>query len=640
MKRYVLLLLATLTSFNLATAANVELRGRDLKKTAKGVEISEQASRLSGYIKDLLDEGVMTGAISVALPHKAVELAAPYFTKALEAYSNIAADVTKEVRVAYRSKVASQLAPNMQDLSKEELVMLMHAAFYLNFPELVDAAAQPIANMLTWENLAYFKENLLGEMQAAIARGMPEALFPLVFDRPAKEHAFDPTWKFFELSEDGKLAVAISEAQQPEAGLSDIHIVEIESGRSLLTKGNVDLSWLSRDGTRVLFIGDEDEVWDIRQRTRICTMQWDFHQLDRMNKNGRSILIHDDYGPSLWSGDTGSRLRSYGSQDQGKAEAVSFTHDESGVIALFKDGTARVWDVSSGQLLRTIPEAADKFDPHLHVSAYGPIIGTCEEVMPGESEGFLEEGSQTHKVKIWNWKTGELLGELKKEGVYPSIAAGKPFSRDGKYVIVQGTRAAPEGATNPYLINLSIWDISRQEEIASFFEYEYGEIKVVFSVDGSQITVIHKQDAYIFDARSGQKLMTFKHPVTDEEEQWVLAFHRTADGKQLLTSYGNRIYTWDINTPAIRTYLRHLSLENILLILTLYREHQKDPKVAINLHRLAAKTPGEIKPQLTRFLTAFPPEIRDALITRFRIVHPHTALRRRRRGRLSGHRRA
>ncbi len=645
MKRYVLLLLATLTSFNTASAANVELRGRDLKAAAKGVEISHEVARLSGFLSDMLGQGA-TGAIPVQVPHKAVELAAPNFMAAFEAYREAAGPrVTEELRREHRSKMVKAMAPNMQGLAKEDLVLLINAADYLNFPELLDATAPRTVEVLSWENLEYFNENLGGvvaPLSQAIVRQKPDAFFPLVFDTPAKVRKFDPTWSFYKFSEDGKLAVAGSQPQQPEAGGHAEHIVELASGRTLLSKANVDDFSISSDGTRVLW---DDEVWDIRQKEHISTMQWGENPpLGEMSKDGRLFLAQ--YG--IWSTDTGRMVRSLSPAGQGRARGLSLSHDETAIIVLFRDGTAKVWDVQTGRLLRTIKKAADRFGPHLHVSPFGPIMGTCAGDFPEE---YFEEGSHEHKVRVWNWKTGELLGELKKEGVFPSLAPGVPFSPDGKYVLVQGIQDAV--GTCGVMFDLSVWDVARKEEKFSLFKSEDIMPTTEFSINGAQIIAMHEKNIFLFDARTGQKLMTFKHPFLtpvefrpwvrrgERKHQVIADFHRTADGKQLLTGFGNRVYTWEIATPVIKTYLRgSLKLESVLLLMTLYREHLKDPKAAINLQKLAAKTPGVTGKELAASLATFPLEIRKALITRFKIVHRPTALRRRRRGRLSGHRRA
>ena len=646
MKRYVLLLLALVASFNTASAATIELRGKDLEETEKGVEISYEVARLSGFLSDMLDQEV-TGAIPLNIPHKAVELAVPNFTAAYEAYTKAAGSrVTEELRREHRSKMVKAMAPNMQELAKEDLVLLINAADYLNFPELLDATAPRTAEVLSWENLKYFREHthdtlLLSE---AIVRQVPDVLFPLVFDTPFRVQRFDPTWEFQEFSKDGSLVVMFSVIEgQEQDDHKNIYVIDLASGETL-SSGVGSSVHISSDGARILLRHEAraDEVWDVRKNERICTMQYGEELLQEdMSKDGRLILLssEDNNSVEMWSTDTGTRIRSFRHIPEGGDNPVSFSHDDKAVITRFDDYIVRIWDVHSGKLLRRIP--ANDRPPvtgviAFSVSAYGPFIGISEE----------------GQVNIWNWETGKLLGELKQEGVILTSRYSNSFSADLRRVLLGGSWEVPGGP----LINYRVWDIASQEELFSFPEEERisraqyslwsypSSDSPRYSKDGSQITMMREEDVYIFNAKTGQRYLTLAHPflallppTSYSQLKELQGYQGTADGKQLLTGFGNRVYTWDLidfDAPAIRAYLKGtLKLHEVLFIMTFYREHLKDPKAPINLYKLAAKTPGVTGKELAAALQAFPPEIRKLLTNRFKIACRDTALRARRRRR-------
>ena len=122
-----------------------------------------------------------------------------------------------------------------------------------------------------------------------------------------------------------------------------------------------------------------------------------------------------------------------------------------------KDGTIKIWDIATKQLLLTLSGQARQ-DPSIAFSPDGKLIaaGSCDTSifvwdaitgelklkLPGHSAcvitlvfssdaTLLASASPDHTTRIWDLKTGQELLTLPMGGIFPRLS----FSPDGKFLL-------------------------------------------------------------------------------------------------------------------------------------------------------------------------------------------------------------
>jgi WD40 repeat protein len=116
----------------------------------------------------------------------------------------------------------------------------------------------------------------------------------------------------------------------------------------------------------------------------------------------------------VWDADEGRFLREV-DVHRGPVYGVNFNPEDPTLVASFsRDRTAVIWDVDSGE-----PIAELKHDEAVTTAAF-------------DRKGKrLVTGSPTGSVRIWEWRTGTILGVLRMHGDYVNAAE---FSPDGSLI--------------------------------------------------------------------------------------------------------------------------------------------------------------------------------------------------------------
>ena len=177
-----------------------------------------------------------------------------------------------------------------------------------------------------------------------------------------------------------------------------------------------------------------------------------------------------------------------------------------------KDEKITVWDISTGDPLCTI---------------VGMVWQDIILAFASDEKTFVTSGDRT--VRLWNTYTGAQIGTLNT----PADAAA--FAPNGKIL------AIGEGNEDK---KISLWNLARQERIATLKGHEYIIYQLAFSPDS---TILASGDAggviRLWELSTGKHLTTFKSPAGYINK---LAF--SPDGKTLASTNGGSTFRSPVGT--------------------------------------------------------------------------------------------
>lgn len=322
--------------------------------------------------------------------------------------------------------------------------------------------------------------------------------------------------------------------------------------------------------------------------------------------SGSEILTGADVTAYLWSVDTGTNIRSYNlgalvesvtfSQNgnyvlvgggngytgtakiftvggssimtfhdpDGMFTSVVFSPDCTKVLTGCKDGTATLWNASTGVNIHT-------FDGYESVesAAFSPD-GT--EVLTG---GPSWDGTSfTTPVKRWNVSTGALIQTY----TVPGVAYSMTFSPDGTQFLV----GLYDG--------VMLFDKTTGAEIRTFAGHTATVRSVAFSPDGTQILTGSDDDtAKLWDTATGTEIRTFAGHTS-----YVNSVAFSPDGAQVLT--GSKDYTamlWWVEDPPPVVITRYGSSPTDASVL-MFTLTFSTPVTGVDISDFVLTTTGEI----------------------------------------------
>ncbi len=247
---------------------------------------------------------------------------------------------------------------------------------------------------------------------------------------------------------------------------------------------------------------------------------------------------------------------------------VAFSPDGKSILAGWKPGVARLWDLKTGYVLQTFRSAGDTFTSSVAFSPDGKYVltgndgeavlwdirmGAKVRTFPhnfddpfGAEASFSSDGkfvlvSSYHGVALWNVETGKMARAF--PGNLEQLLGFAQLSRDGKYVL---TGDFPAG-------EWYLWDVQTGTKLRTFVE----TYKAAFTPDDKFI-LTHTQGSdglalLLWEVRNPVQSHTLD---TSGGRQWGYS----TDGRYLLAPIYRETSRWQIDLALwdLRTYRRLL----------------------------------------------------------------------------------
>ena len=203
-------------------------------------------------------------------------------------------------------------------------------------------------------------------------------------------------------------------------------------------------------------------LWEIETRTqkiRFSGQATGFNFL-ALSPDGEHVAVgNDPRSTSLWDvSPTGSREVLTILAHEGKVHDAVYNPSGTIIASTGEDGTLRVWDAVTGELLQSLPAQSD----WVHFPAFSP---------DGQK---LAAANQQGDISVWDVDSGREIGTMTKDG--PALTA-VTFSPDGSRLAASGLGGFAH-----------IWDVTTGQHLATIDNSDGLIITdLIFSPDGDYI---------------------------------------------------------------------------------------------------------------------------------------------------------
>ena len=192
---------------------------------------------------------------------------------------------------------------------------------------------------------------------------------------------------------------------------------------------------------------------------------------------------------------------------------VAFSHDGSLLAVALGDQPIKLWDVASGQVMRTFDNEA---------------YNVARSIEFSPDDALLAEGGNGGTVRLWDVENGHIAGILEhgNESHIHDVA----FSPDGSVLASGGT---------DYTVRL--WDVASGQAVHTL-RHQDCLYSVAFSPDGTILAAAGcERTVRLWDVENGRMLRALPH----DDELMAVAF--SPDGTLLASGgYDNQVYLWGI----------------------------------------------------------------------------------------------
>jgi WD40 repeat protein len=304
----------------------------------------------------------------------------------------------------------------------------------------------------------------------------------------------------------------------------------------------------SPDGARLLSGSDDKtlKLWDAASGQLIRSWEAQLHDVTAVAfaPDGRYLLSAGsgdmDSSVKLWDAQSGQLVRMFGAYAtyelegtkwhgsvQGRhtnsVNSVAFSTDGTRLVSGSDDKTVKLWDVSSGQLIRTLEGHSSR----VRSVAYSP-----------DGSRVLSGGTRDGELRLWDAATGQPIHVFKVADWTSSVA----FSPDGTRLLSGG----PNGAR--------LWDAASGGLLHTFRGHELPVEVVAFLPNGKHLITGGDPALKLWDAASGQLLRTFAGA-----SRSVRSVAFSPDGTRLLSGGDDHtLKLWDAASGRlVRTFVGH-----------------------------------------------------------------------------------
>ncbi len=257
--------------------------------------------------------------------------------------------------------------------------------------------------------------------------------------------------------------------------------------------------------------------------------------------DGRYALSgSDDDTVKLWEVNSGEEIRTFEGHTKGDiflVSSVAFSPD--GRYALSGGGnTVKLWDVNSGEEIRTFARQTDYY--------------TCFFSSFSPDGRYALSCIDYNTFKLWDVNSGEEIRTLAFAG-HTDWVMSVVFSPDSRYVLT--------GSCDK---TLKLWDMNSGAEIRTFAGHTDCVYSVAFSPDGRYALSGGGNTVKLWDVNSGEEIRTFAENTKNIESvafDFVESVAFSPDGRYALSGNWNKtLKLWDVNSgEEIRTFAGHTS---------------------------------------------------------------------------------
>jgi WD40 repeat protein len=242
-----------------------------------------------------------------------------------------------------------------------------------------------------------------------------------------------------------------------------------------------------------------------------------------VSPDGEWVLSYGNHVVAETSVETGEPRIKWDRHDEA-VQDVAFLPDGQHIVSGSSDGTLRVWNIKSGECLRTL-EGANLGAYAVAVSPDGSRVGA------GCKDGIVRE---------FNPKDGTMLRELKGHLGYIRALA---YTHDGKRLL----SCAGDGS-------IRIWMRDELEPVLILQGHRGGVLAIAVAPDDTHILSGGRDGTVrLWDVKDAKLLKTMKG-----HHSWVEAVAFCSDSKYALsTGYDSRLLRWDLETGQIVTEMTH-----------------------------------------------------------------------------------
>jgi WD40 repeat protein len=236
-----------------------------------------------------------------------------------------------------------------------------------------------------------------------------------------------------------------------------------------------------------------------------------------------------------------------------KVYSVVFSPDGTKLASASNDGTAKVWDIESGEVIREFKVDAGLtyavFNPsgtHLSISTKNGHILTFDV-----ADGTPIHDIEAHDGVVW-WLAyspdGSRIASAGADNVarvWDSVTCELLLTLEGHLVELSSVAYSPDGtkiATASYDQTVRIWDSATGELLFRLTGHSGGVTGVAFSPDGTRLaTACTDRFIRMWDMATGELLMSIPG-----HRDWVYSIVFTKNGSMLFSTSSDRtIRSWD-----------------------------------------------------------------------------------------------
>lgn len=169
--------------------------------------------------------------------------------------------------------------------------------------------------------------------------------------------------------------------------------------------------------------------------------------------------------------------------------SVLFTPDGKQLLSAGDDKVIRVWDVDSGKTVRTLRgQIGDGGRGKIYALALSP-----DASLLAAGGRIREEGEGSHPIRLYDFKTGEIVGLL--DG-HTNAVMSVAFSPDGRFLV--------SGSVDDTAI---IWDVAERRALHRLAVHSADINRVAFTRDGARVvTASDDKTLALWDVKSGTLL--------------------------------------------------------------------------------------------------------------------------------------